>query len=75
MTNRQIEEKVTELEERIQELETGREVSSHTKWKVILLLGVWLIAALFAFSPIGAENMKEVLGTAGTATFLIVLLF
>lgn len=76
MTSPELQQKLIDLETRIKALEKKEpSVDSHTKWKVILLLGAWLIAALFCFANIGQENMKEVIGSASTVTILILLFF
>jgi hypothetical protein len=62
---KEISEQIEDLEERISDLEDNQKSQGNINWTVILILGFWIIAAVFVtVSPVGKEHFEEIFGAA-----------
>lgn len=71
----ELEERVGELEDQIEELKSTLNQHTSEKWKAFAIAGVWLFAAIAAFSPSAAEHFGQIMTSAVFATGAIVLMW
>ena len=53
-----LEERVAQLEEKVEELGEVENSGSDIRWDGVTILGIWLAVLVMCFSPIGAANFR-----------------
>jgi hypothetical protein len=74
MSNEAIEERLDELEGRLDFFEEKEAPSPSVRWDVIAIMGIWIAAAIMCFSPAASGHFESIVGGAVGGTLIIVLL-